>query len=70
MLCTIEVDLSRATLVPKATKKGSYYSVEIDIILLFGMTELKAQIAWQENGKEIRSATKIIYNPDTTNDDP
>jgi len=26
-----------------------YYRKEFDIILLFGMTELKAQLAWTEN---------------------
>jgi len=71
-LCTIEADLSRVPMVPrpKASGKGSFYRVDYDIILLFGMTELKAQVAWQESGKEKRSATKIVYDPDTTNDDP
>ena len=32
----------------KAKGKGSFYSVDHDIILLFGMTELKAQVAWKE----------------------
>ena len=44
-LCTIEADLSRA---PKAKGKGSFYRVDCDIILLFGTTELKAQLAWKE----------------------
>ena len=47
-LCTIEADLS---LVIQRKVKGfrSYYTVHFDIVLLFGMTELKAQIAWKEN---------------------
>ena len=51
MLCTIEADLSRAPLFtqPKATGQGTFYTVNHDIILLFGMTELKAQVAWTEN---------------------
>ena len=91
--------------------------MDYDIVLLFGMTELKAQVAWKENVSLIilsypilfnltdfclvvffrelrngefvffykkkkrilvsyiyyiyyRSATKIVYDPDTTNDDP
>ena len=50
-LCTIEADLSRVPLLPrpKATGNGIFYSVNYDIILLFGMTELKAQVAWTEN---------------------
>jgi len=71
-LCTVEFDLSQASVLtlPKTTGKGSYYAVYFDLILLFGMTELKAQVAWQENGIEKRSETKIVYDPDTTNDDP
>jgi hypothetical protein len=34
---------------PKATGKGSLFHVDYDIILLFGTTELKAQVAWMEN---------------------
>jgi hypothetical protein len=50
-LYTIEADLSRAPLhtLPKATGKGIFYRITYDIILLFGMTELKAQVAWMEN---------------------
>jgi hypothetical protein len=71
VLCTLEADLSRAPVrtLPKATGKGVFYSVNIDIILLFGLTELKAQVAWKENGVEKLSAAKIIYDPDTTNYD-
>ena len=51
MLCTIEADHSRVPSLPrrKVTGKGSYYKVKFDIVLLFGMTELKAQMAWKEN---------------------
>jgi len=52
--------------VPKAQGKGIFYRLHFDIVLLFGMTELKAQIAWKENGIEKRSAAKIFYDPDTT----
>ena len=44
---------------PKATGKGNFYSVDYDIILLFGMTELKAQIAWKENV----SGFHTLFNP-------
>jgi hypothetical protein len=44
---------------PKATGKGSFYRVDYDIILLFGMTELKAQVAW----KEKVSAPHMLFNP-------
>jgi hypothetical protein len=50
-LCTIEADLSRVPLLPrpKATGQGNFYRVKYDIILLFGVTELNAQMAWKEN---------------------
>jgi len=68
-LCTIEADLSRLPLLPQTKATGGvFYRVEYDIVLLFGMTELKAQVAWKEKGKKKRSATKIVYDPDTTND--
>ena len=48
MLCTIEADLSRAPILNHPTIKGSFF-VEYSVILLFGMTEFKAQISWTEN---------------------
>ena len=44
-------DLSRAPIFtrPNAIVEGSYYTVKFDIILLFGTTELQAQLAWTEN---------------------
>ena len=52
MLCTIEADLSQAPMYkvqPKNAKGKEVCYVDYDIILLFGMTELKAQVAWKEN---------------------
>ena len=51
-VCTVVADTSS---IPEAeTTQHSpdglqYYRKEFDIILLFGMTELKAQLAWTEN---------------------
>ncbi|KAF9047806.1 hypothetical protein BJ165DRAFT_1403442 [Panaeolus papilionaceus] len=69
-LCTIEVDLSHLPLQPrtKPSGGGSYYRLDYEIVLLFGLTELKALVSWKENGAEKRSVTKIVYDPDTTND--
>ena len=49
---------------PKATGEGSFYNVEFDIILLFGTTELQAQVAWEENvsGLHIYITTQQILN--------
>ena len=71
-LCTIEADLSRVPMIPrpKATGKGSFYRVDYEIVLLFGMTELKAQIAWKEkvsglhmsfNGTDIRLSLCVVF---------
>jgi hypothetical protein len=51
MLCTIEIGLSQlpSRPQPKATGSGAFYEVDYDIVLLFGMTEFKAQVAWKEN---------------------
>ena len=61
-LCTIDADLSGVPMLslPKATGAGSFYRVDYDIILLFGMTELKAQIAWNENVSDL---SYISFNP-------
>ena len=50
-LCTLEANLSRAPILtlPKTTGEGIFYRVIYDIILLFGMTEFQAQLAWKEN---------------------
>ena len=54
-LCTIEVDLSGAVVTqPKTIGMETFYSVRFDIILLFGMTELKAQVAWKVNVSDLR----------------
>lgn len=51
-MCTIEADTSIAgqALAPRRGLDGQiFYALEFDIILLFGLTEFKAQICWKEN---------------------
>ena len=50
-LCTIEVDLSHLPLPPrpKYSGAGTIYYIEYDVVLLFGLTELQAMLAWKEN---------------------
>ncbi|KAG6332939.1 hypothetical protein ID866_6155 [Astraeus odoratus] len=51
-LCTIRADVSRAAnaLCPQTSPDGNtYYQIAFDVIILFGLTELKAQISWMEN---------------------
>lgn len=50
-LCTIDIDLSRVPLTPrnKTSGGGTFFRLDYDIVLLFGLTELKALIVWKEN---------------------
>jgi hypothetical protein len=54
-LCTIEVDLSQFPLSPRlrSSGQGIIYRVEYDVVLLFGLTELKAMLAWKENVRPV-----------------
>jgi len=63
-LCTIEVDLSHLKPTPKNVNasNSTYYKVDYELIMLFGGTELKAQLAWKEHGVEKRSPAKIVYS--------
>ena len=50
-LCHVEANTSQVckSLPQRHTHKGSYYRMEFDIILSFGLTELTAQISWMED---------------------
>jgi len=64
-LCTIEVDLSHlwntssVQILPKGS--GVYYKVSYELVMLFGGTEIEAQLCWKENGIEKRSSAKVLY---------
>ena len=46
-LCKVMADLSTMPLTPRKNPAGeTYYKAVYDIVLSFGLTELKAQIAW------------------------
>ncbi|KZP18863.1 hypothetical protein FIBSPDRAFT_744893, partial [Athelia psychrophila] len=51
VLCKIEADTSKLsqTLKPRNGPLGQYYRLDYSVVLLFGLTELKAQICWIEN---------------------
>ncbi|KAJ7137618.1 hypothetical protein C8R43DRAFT_1089388 [Mycena crocata] len=56
VVCTVYADTSciAQTLPRLQGSNRFYYQLKFDLILLFGLTELKAQIAWVENGVEKR----------------
>jgi len=72
VMCTITAQLDdlTKTLQPQVTindqgKEETYYMVEYDTALLFGLTEFKASVIWEEDGEEKRSdAVKVEYVPD------
>lgn len=48
-MCSVIADTSklvRSVRPQRALGGGDYYSLHFDVILLFGLTELKAQISW------------------------
>lgn len=63
-LCTVHANTSQVHKTQLYGSNGAYYKLEYDIILLAGLTELKAQIAWQEDGIEKRGEAKIVYDDD------
>ena len=50
-LCKIEANLSdlARTLRPQksASDQSDYYTVDFEVVILFGQTELKAQVCWK-----------------------
>jgi len=69
-LCYVTADTSQLPNPPKTSQDGrsTYHRIKFDVIMSFGLTELKAQIAWVENGVEKRSPAQIIYD-EVINDD-
>ncbi|KIM36858.1 hypothetical protein M413DRAFT_281536 [Hebeloma cylindrosporum] len=65
-LCSVEADISHIETPAKVATHDFtvYYIIEFDIVFSFGLTELKAFIAWEENGVEKRSPARVVYDPD------
>ncbi|TFK22632.1 hypothetical protein FA15DRAFT_671328 [Coprinopsis marcescibilis] len=67
-LCTIVVDLSHLVNLGDQFKKegpeGPYYRLHYKLVLMFGLSELKAVFSWKENGVEKRSPANIVYDPE------
>ncbi|KAM6497400.1 hypothetical protein JOM56_007873 [Amanita muscaria] len=64
--CVIKADVTNAKKNMKRryeplTKK-SYYQFSHDVVMLFGLTELKAYVTWKENGIEKRSEAVVVYD--------
>ncbi|KAL4244988.1 hypothetical protein ABKN59_002854 [Abortiporus biennis] len=61
-LCTVEADTSK---VPKIAIHGprgiTYHNIAFKLVLICGLTEMKAQISWMHDGKEFRGPARIVY---------
>ncbi|KAI6156475.1 hypothetical protein EDD17DRAFT_1845061 [Pisolithus thermaeus] len=65
-LCTIFADTSKVALSLQPCQRpdglGVYYTIEFDVVILFDLMELKAQISWKENGVEVRGPVTVVYD--------
>jgi hypothetical protein len=65
-LCTVSADMSaisRSAKQKHSTKTGStYYESQFDIVLLLGLTEIKAQLCWKENVSYVSIVISYILN--------
>ncbi|PBK65399.1 hypothetical protein ARMSODRAFT_1022208 [Armillaria solidipes] len=65
VLCNITADTEAVAKSLKLQRRAdgkTFFALEYDIILLFGRTKLKAQIAWEEGGVEKRGTARVVYN--------
>ncbi|EIW80673.1 hypothetical protein CONPUDRAFT_82796 [Coniophora puteana RWD-64-598 SS2] len=64
-LCTVYADTSQVakTVSPRKGFGGlQFYRQEFSIVLMFGLTELKAYISWMEDGVERRGPASMVYD--------
>ena len=70
-LCTIEVDLSHlwntSSVQTVETGSGVYYKVDYELVMLFGGTEIEAQLCWTENVRP-KISTNLLYLIDVGTD--
>jgi len=65
VLCTIEADTTAlsSTLRQQKSRDGKiYYTFGFSVVISFGLTELVAQVAWEEKGQEKRGPARIVYD--------
>ncbi|KIL64018.1 hypothetical protein M378DRAFT_642370 [Amanita muscaria Koide BX008] len=61
--CAIQVDTTNVKRDLSLQNNGiqDFYRFNCEVVMLFGLTELKAYLAWKENGEEKRSDASIVY---------
>ncbi|KAF6752161.1 hypothetical protein DFP72DRAFT_1171705 [Ephemerocybe angulata] len=61
-VCKVEADTSAVTPSVRENAAGeTYYEIRFSVVLLFGLTELKAQVAYEENGVEKRGPAAVVF---------
>ncbi|KAI0079324.1 hypothetical protein K474DRAFT_1659403 [Panus rudis PR-1116 ss-1] len=63
-LCTVTANTSKVKKVLRFGPEGEYYTQDFKVILLCGLTEMKAQISWLQNGVEKRGPASVVYDVD------
>ncbi|KZP28411.1 hypothetical protein FIBSPDRAFT_927551 [Athelia psychrophila] len=64
-LCTIKGDttgMSKARKARRSSEGVLFYRLDFSVVLLFGLTELKAQLSWLEDGEEKRTPARVVYD--------
>ncbi|KIJ17542.1 hypothetical protein PAXINDRAFT_9487 [Paxillus involutus ATCC 200175] len=64
-LCTVHADTSQVskTLSPRRGFAGlQFYRQQFSIVLMFGLTELQAQISWKKDGEEKRGPATVVFD--------
>jgi len=64
-LCNVHADTSKvaSTISPRRGYAGlQFYRQQFSIILMFGLTELQAQLCWKEDGIERRSPATVVFD--------
>ncbi|KAF6748669.1 hypothetical protein DFP72DRAFT_555314 [Ephemerocybe angulata] len=61
-VCRVEGDLSKVAAPERMNPDGEKFGIlQASIVLLFGMTELKAQLSYMEDGLEKRGPASVIF---------
>ena len=61
-LCTVHADTSRVVKQKQQGPNGPYYVQEYDIVLLYGLTETRAQIRWIQDVSTIVFVNVMLTN--------
>jgi len=64
-LCYVHADTSKvaSTISPRRGYAGlQFYRQQFSIVLIFGLTELQAQLCWEEDGIEQRSPATVVFD--------